>query len=666
MLDLEVGGDKFAEEMRMKKTIKLLAVGLLLGQLCAAPVVHAAETARVERSAQTLTSKEKKIVDALVDEFVTTYKAYKSEKKNRTTKSIITDTLADIIFNTAFGRDSELADLILNDYSSYGWVDWYNSLPNTETRELMVYDEVTQQNLTLKSKYIDNGADKTILLQHGWRSNGYNMMSHAQQYSALGYNLLIPDARAHGESEGDYNTFGHYEQHDLNKLLDDELRRRPEQELIVIGVSLGAATTMLSQETPHQNVIAYVADSGFQSMDKQFRSLIGMIYEYIQFIPEIDKYDWDESANWLLDFMEEHRIKPILGMSLADVSPLAAVQKSPLPKLFLHSEADAIIKMEQTVTLYNRAVGYKELHTRPGSAHAQLILDYPDEYADIVMTFISSVREQQTDRNCLPAKIAEKKNLLENPSFQLTETGFESWLVKENGAFIDKRLQKNSKGEWVLSKYKKTKLDGMTAAQAGNGVSFYAYPKAEAVMLGQEVWLQAGQTYRLDFSVQNTSPGRWTIPEMIYGFGDQMHQESLKLKKTVTKSLNYTPATDESATVQFGSQVNNYNIFDYNYTYLNFSDIAIYNADFTPPAQVKLTDTTYDVTENKLTGTGQGEPDSLINIFSEDGNVLKEVRTDAKGMFRFELPHISELTHVHIVNCDANGNQSISKVLYLK
>ncbi|BDP53469.1 hypothetical protein EfmJHP35_13930 [Enterococcus faecium] len=80
-----------------------------------------------------------------------------------------------------------------------------------------------------------------------------------QMFHDMGYNVLVPDARGHGKSEGDYIGFGWPERKDyvqwINKVLENNGKS---QEIVLYGVSMGAATVMMtSGEKLPDNVIIF-------------------------------------------------------------------------------------------------------------------------------------------------------------------------------------------------------------------------------------------------------------------------------------------------------------------------------------------------------------------------------------------------------------------------
>lgn len=112
------------------------------------------------------------------------------------------------------------------------------------------------------------GAKKTALLFHGYHSMGQNDFSlSVRRYYEQGFNILMPDQRAHGNSEGKYCTFGALESGDCRLWIDEALSLfGSDTEILLAGVSMGASTVMMALKGGLPgNVKCVVADSGFTS-----------------------------------------------------------------------------------------------------------------------------------------------------------------------------------------------------------------------------------------------------------------------------------------------------------------------------------------------------------------------------------------------------------------
>ena len=106
--------------------------------------------------------------------------------------------------------------------------------------EVMVFR--TKDNLKLEGWYCKrDSARGTVILFHGHGSSKSSVIGEAQYFHSLGFNTLSMDFRAHGGSEGNLCTIGYDEAEDV-KLAFDAINARHEENIILWGRSLGAAT----------------------------------------------------------------------------------------------------------------------------------------------------------------------------------------------------------------------------------------------------------------------------------------------------------------------------------------------------------------------------------------------------------------------------------------
>src|ERR1700744_1053859 len=86
-------------------------------------------------------------------------------------------------------------------------------------------------------------SDKTILICHGITSNKAIQLSLSRGFVPHGYNVLIFDFRAHGESGGQITSFGDVERRDVLGAVRylQEHRTPSAQHIYGVGESMGAA-----------------------------------------------------------------------------------------------------------------------------------------------------------------------------------------------------------------------------------------------------------------------------------------------------------------------------------------------------------------------------------------------------------------------------------------
>ena len=114
--------------------------------------------------------------------------------------------------------------------------------------------------------FTDNDAQTTVILVHGFGVDHNSLNVHAQLFDKLGCNVLQIDDQAAGKSEGKYLGFGYIESQDLLDWIQEVLRRRPDDKIVLFGASMGAATVMLTTDNDlPKNVRLIIEDSGYTS-----------------------------------------------------------------------------------------------------------------------------------------------------------------------------------------------------------------------------------------------------------------------------------------------------------------------------------------------------------------------------------------------------------------
>ena len=77
-------------------------------------------------------------------------------------------------------------------------------------------------------------------MAHGYMGSAETMSVFAKMYHDWGYNVLAPDARGHGKSQGDYIGFGWPDRKDYVQWIEKVLTENGQQEQITLyGVSMG-------------------------------------------------------------------------------------------------------------------------------------------------------------------------------------------------------------------------------------------------------------------------------------------------------------------------------------------------------------------------------------------------------------------------------------------
>ena len=276
------------------------------------------------------------------------------------------DTPKDIVFGTPEEAEATSGQVLDEDK------EWLLSKSNHSDEYITSSDNLKLHSYVVKN---ENPSNKWVVTVHGYTSEGLNMSSYAKKYYDMGYNVLIPDLRSHGLSEGNYIGMGWDDRLDIISWINYILNENPNAEIVLHGVSMGATTVLMTsgEEIP-SNVKAIVADCGYTSV-------------------------WDEFAYQLDDLFSLPEF-PILNVSsivakiragyfLGEASSINQVKKSKTPILYIHGDQDDFVPYFMMEELYNATSSEKEMLTIKDAEHAKASEVDPETYWTTVNNFIN-------------------------------------------------------------------------------------------------------------------------------------------------------------------------------------------------------------------------------------------------------------------------------------
>ena len=216
----------------------------------------------------------------------------------------------------------------------------------------------------------------TVILFHGYRSTFLIDFSVALEfYCSAGYNLLLPDQRAHGKSEGKFITFGVKESDDVLCWVNFHNNKFSALPVIISGLSMGASTVLYvaDQDLP-QNVKGIIADCGFTSP----KEIIGQVYEKTIHLPSC-------LAMWSVNLFT----KLFAGFSIADKDTRRSLANSRIPVLMVHGREDDFVPCSMSEAGYEACTGKKKLLIVEGADHGVSFIHDREGYTQAVMQFLN-------------------------------------------------------------------------------------------------------------------------------------------------------------------------------------------------------------------------------------------------------------------------------------
>ena len=272
------------------------------------------------------------------------------------------DTPKDMIFGEAEDDSTEVS-------STNNWL-----LNNSKYTDEYI---TSFDNLKLHSYKILNEtpSNKWAIVVHGYTSEGLKMSSYAKNFYNAGYNIIVPDLRAHGLSEGDYIGMGWDDRFDIISWINYVLNENSNSEIVLFGVSMGASTvSMTSGEELPSNVKAIIADCGYTSVWDEFSYQLDSLFS----LPEFPVMNVSSLVT-----------KIRAGYSLKEASAIEQVKKSKTPILYVHGDKDDFVPTYMVDELYNATSSPKEKLIIKGAEHALSSSIDPYNYWNTVFNFIN-------------------------------------------------------------------------------------------------------------------------------------------------------------------------------------------------------------------------------------------------------------------------------------
>lgn len=239
--------------------------------------------------------------------------------------------------------------------------EWFDTQP-WEEAEIHAPDGIK-----LRGRFLPAAESKgTLLMMHGFQGSGRrDFAGISRRVHELGYNMLVPDQRAHWRSEGRYICFGVKERYDCLewiRWLNAEIGE--ETDIFLQGMSMGSTTVLMTAglELP-ENVRGIIADCGFTSP-----------WEIMKYVVKTRLRLPPFPLMWFVWLYA----RVFAGYSLSGYSTLDAMKRCRMPVLLIHGEDDKFVPHEMSERNYAACAAEKTLIVVPGARHGlSYLVDKP-------------------------------------------------------------------------------------------------------------------------------------------------------------------------------------------------------------------------------------------------------------------------------------------------
>ena len=235
----------------------------------------------------------------------------------------------------------------------------------------------TPDSLLLSGWFVKTNTDTvkgTVILLHGISTCKETQFARAAILANAGYNSIALDLRAHGESEGEFCTFGYYEKYDIKAVVDTVLHRTESAPVGIWGASLGGAIAL-------------------QSMQVDPRIAFGIVESTFD---EFEKVAIEYGADLMLGIKSEWLTRHVIGKSgniaqfdPQSVKPVVSAAAIDRPILFMHGDRDDKIPIEFNRRNFEAVPSaQKQWITVEGARHSDLWRRQGGRLRDSVQVFL--------------------------------------------------------------------------------------------------------------------------------------------------------------------------------------------------------------------------------------------------------------------------------------
>lgn len=230
----------------------------------------------------------------------------------------------------------------------------------------------TVNGLKLEGWYIPKDSAKgTVILFHGHAGTRSGVVHEALRFHDMGYNTLLMDFRAHGNSQGNTCTIGFLEAEDV-KLAYDHIRGKGEKHIVLWGISMGAAAVTKAMHDYDLGADKVILEMPFGSIVQAAEGRLAIM-----------KLPREPLASLVTFWGSVEQ-----GFWAFDMKPSRYARSIHCPTLVQWGRNDPRVSWEETAAIYNNIPAQKKLVIYENSGHESLCDKETDKWTKEVSNFL--------------------------------------------------------------------------------------------------------------------------------------------------------------------------------------------------------------------------------------------------------------------------------------
>jgi fermentation-respiration switch protein FrsA (DUF1100 family) len=222
-----------------------------------------------------------------------------------------------------------------------------------------------------------NGEAAIVL--HGLGDNRLGMTGYAELLLTHGFTVLLPDARAHGDSGGALATYGLLERNDIRQWVESLSDWTGARCVYGMGESMGAAQLLQSLKVGSK-FCAVVAESPFADFREIAYDRMGQPFRLGPWVGRTLLRPVVEIA--FLRAQWKYKLK------MEEVSPVESIAGCKIPVLLIHGQVDSNIPVRHSRLIHAEDPA-TDLWEVPGADHCGAISVAPQEFTDRILAWFA-------------------------------------------------------------------------------------------------------------------------------------------------------------------------------------------------------------------------------------------------------------------------------------
>lgn len=232
--------------------------------------------------------------------------------------------------------------------------------------------QIVNDGLKLYGEFFDFGFKKTAILLQGRTESLLYCYYYAKPYKEAGFNIIVIDSRAHGNSDGMYNCVGLKEYKDVIKWAELAHNELGQEEIIIHGICIGASTALYASYFGPNYIKATITDGMYVNFYETFKN--HMIVDKRPIFPFLSE------IAFIMKMKTHVNIKK---------GPINIIDKFEKPILFLYSKEDKFSLPAKSEILFEKCKSNgKKIVWFDHGAHSHIRINNMEKYDNSITDFI--------------------------------------------------------------------------------------------------------------------------------------------------------------------------------------------------------------------------------------------------------------------------------------